>query len=305
VKDFSIKADYVFWSKVGATSAKEIQHLQQQRNQELTCSMKLVLPDLMVDIMPWQFYVMLNVVRNVLLVPPPVIKGKRAEMASERDVDAGSKVTELKRETRRPGAATRVAPALDIANHASRVEIKDLVQQFIRSKREVIPGSGRVLELSMGRCMMVLRPNVSANASAAASSSDSLGQSAGLLGRTAAQAQAQAQAQGQGGSREGEAGGIVEMGLSGVQASIKYGEDSCQNIKFEIQRFWARNLDPGPDTSTFKNKTVLMMPTVQQLSDRCTRCKQTFSIDENRSDSCCMHLHNNKRVLREYIAKWL
>ena len=76
VKDFSIKADYVFWSKVGATAAKEVLHIQQQRNQELTCSMKLALPDLVVDIKPWQFYIVLNVVRNVLLVPPPVVKAK-------------------------------------------------------------------------------------------------------------------------------------------------------------------------------------------------------------------------------------
>ena len=56
----------------------------------------------------------------------------------------------------------------------------------------------------------------------------------------------------------------------------------CQNIKFEVQRFWARNLDCASDTVGFTDKTVLLMPNLmdKDLKVRyyCARCNRIQSL---------------------------
>ena len=69
IKDFQIRALYIFWTDVTVKEAKKMYLIPSK--DELVCTFKLELPVICVDILSWQFYVIMHVIRNVLLVPPP------------------------------------------------------------------------------------------------------------------------------------------------------------------------------------------------------------------------------------------
>jgi hypothetical protein len=56
----------------------------------------------------------------------------------------------------------------------------------------------------------------------------------------------------------------------------------------EIQRFWAKNLDPGADSKAFDDQTAVISPVLEQ-QDVCTRCGLEFSVEENCSTACSFH----------------
>ena len=69
IKDFQIRAQYIFWTDITAKQAKHM-HVERTKD-DLVCAFKLDLPAIVVDIVSQQFYAIVHVVRNVLLVPPP------------------------------------------------------------------------------------------------------------------------------------------------------------------------------------------------------------------------------------------
>jgi hypothetical protein len=57
---------------------------------------------------------------------------------------------------------------------------------------------------------------------------------------------------------------------------------------FEIQRFWARNLDPSSDSKKFEDPTGVVIPILEQ-KDICTRCGVEFAAEDNDMQSCTYH----------------
>ncbi len=56
---------------------------------------------------------------------------------------------------------------------------------------------------------------------------------------------------------------------------------------FEIQRFWARNLDPGQETAVFTDKNCVMMPLLADSDEVCSRCGVAFKLDNNNRYVVC------------------
>lgn len=65
----------------------------------------------------------------------------------------------------------------------------------------------------------------------------------------------------------------------------------CRTLStlFEIQRFWARNLEPGQDSTQFTDKNCVMMPVLADTNETCARCGATFKLENNGSNVCTFH----------------
>lgn len=157
IRDFQIRALYVFWTEVTAAEAKEL--YVQQSKEALTCTFRLELPELAVDIFSWQFYVILNVIRNVLLVPPPA-HGKRLQKGSEAE-EAESAAIELARDPEllakhdlKPNAS---AP-LDLLKQRSLDEVRVLIEEHLAKALET-SAVARFVEIFIGRVYWKLRTN--------------------------------------------------------------------------------------------------------------------------------------------------
>ena len=118
--------------------------------QELVCAFILELPDICSDIVTSQFYIMLNVARNVLLAPPPQSQRKAAaadpskesagnngaavavSAPDEAKQDIGSKLTELSRDAD-VLAKFDMKPVkiLNIKKSDTRDEVKVLLEHFL------------------------------------------------------------------------------------------------------------------------------------------------------------------------------
>lgn len=119
---------------------------------DLVCSFKLDIPNLLADIESDQFYIIINVVRNVLLSPPPTLnsensrkrsRSKRREIPRSRDL--------LNR------FELRMAAIFDINNKSTRDELKVLVEEAIKEPLEVEIGIARLVECFIGKGKWILR----------------------------------------------------------------------------------------------------------------------------------------------------
>ena len=71
VKDFEVRASYSFWMDVTVKEANKMYVHSERMKKDLVCSFLLDLPELCLDITSTQFYLGINVIKNVLLAPPP------------------------------------------------------------------------------------------------------------------------------------------------------------------------------------------------------------------------------------------
>jgi hypothetical protein len=195
IKDFQIRAQYIFWTDITAKQAKHM-HVERTKD-DLVCAFKLDLPAIVVDIVSLQFYAIVHVVRNVLLVPPPA--SAQRSNPSQADVDKETKqlqqVLELQRDFEASAASSQQVLAhskLDIEQRQCREEIKDIVERKLADAiKEMELGSSRLVECLIGSCSWILR------------SSDGLG-----LGSSDESDRKQ-----------------LEVFFTGIQATFFYGED--------------------------------------------------------------------------------
>jgi hypothetical protein len=117
-----------------------------------------------------QFYVIVNVVRNVLLVPPPtnISKKQKDRNQAHDDENVDTKFMELPRDQAllaKNDFKSNLSQPLDIASRHHREELKLLLEECLKSDRlEVHVGTARLMEVEIGRCVWILR---SASASGA------------------------------------------------------------------------------------------------------------------------------------------
>ena len=167
IKDFQIRANYVFWTDV-ATEDLGAMQLRPGKD-ELVCTFKLELPVIVVDILSWQFHILLNVVRNVLLAPPPAT-GKADATASEAEEEKMASVVQLPRDPEllaQHDIRANLATPLDMRHKGSREELKVVVEDFLNTgSLQKHPGSARFVEVFIGSCTWILRATSTASTSA-------------------------------------------------------------------------------------------------------------------------------------------
>ncbi|KAJ1439175.1 hypothetical protein B484DRAFT_444142 [Ochromonadaceae sp. CCMP2298] len=280
INDFQIRAQYIFWTDV---TVREARNMQLRRSSEkLVCTFKLELPVIGVDILSWQFYVIMNVVRNVLLVPPPA---SASHVNKRTDVDEAqkNKVLELKRSAEllaRHEIRCNINAALDLKSKHNRDELRYLVEEGLaQAMLEMDLGSARFVEIFIGSCTWVLRANSASTANACTNAT----------------------------KQEKEQ---VKFEFTGIHATFSYGEDRCAVSLLEVQRFWAKDMDPSRD-SILLSKTVqsssakggdkkgasdadalVLMPILSE-TEHCARCGAAFLLEENSPSACTFHANQD------------
>lgn len=161
IKDFQIRALYIFWTDVTVKEAKTM-YLYPSK-EELVCTFKLELPVICVDILSWQFYVIMHVVRNVLLVPPPASATRKSPTQSEAEEAEKNKVLELLRDPvllAKHELRTNMNIPLDLKHKLSRDELKLLIEENLAgAMMNMELGSARFVEVFVGSCTWILRVN--------------------------------------------------------------------------------------------------------------------------------------------------
>jgi hypothetical protein len=286
IRDFQIRALYIFWTDVTSEEAKDL--YVQNRDEDMTYTFRLELPDLVVDITSWQFYIILHVVKNVFLVPPPAQASKRKQ--DEAEEAEGSKFVVVPRD---PSVLAKynfrsAGGALDINNQRSREELRILLEEFMSNQyhQQQFYGGGqggggggggydgtgataRFMEVFIGRMSWILRTT-------------------GLTTTTSSSSFGAGSQQHAGSGAAASDHELIEAGFVGIYASINFHENRSLNSSFEIQRFWMVNRNPGADTSLFEDRTCVMVPVLKER-EVCTRCNREFDLDHNPSTACIFH----------------
>jgi hypothetical protein len=158
IEDFQIKAAYTFWTDI---NEDEIRNVSIEHGaSELVCSFKLELPSIRVEIMSWQFYIIINVIRNVLLVPPPTNISKRYKKELDEE-DSENKYLEISRDhslLAKHDFKPNPNIDLDILNKHCRDELKILVEESLQnSNLEIFSGTARLVDVFIGSCIWRLK----------------------------------------------------------------------------------------------------------------------------------------------------
>ena len=167
VKNFEVRAGYSFWMDVTVKEANKMYVHRDRINKDLVCSFHLDLPELCLDMTSSQFYIGINVIKNVLLAPPPAMaasiyrareSGANSGDDDETDNDTEQKVTELFRDSLLvPQDVRGVQNELNLKNRQSREEVKSLIEEYFNKAPEVKYGMAREVELFIGKGTWILR----------------------------------------------------------------------------------------------------------------------------------------------------
>ena len=156
VKDFEVRASYTFWMDVTVKEANKMYVHRDKVSKDLVCSFLLDVPELCLDITSSQFYIWINVIKNVLLAPPPAMaasmKDKLAFEGEEGENELPTnKVTEIFRDSQLSN------DVLNLKNKQSREEVKSLIEEHFTRATEVTHGMARVVDLFIGKGTWILR----------------------------------------------------------------------------------------------------------------------------------------------------
>ena len=148
---------------------------RERMKKDLVCLFLLDLPELCLDITASQFYIGINVIKNVLLAPPPdtnnlISRAKESinvnyqdygEESEKEDNNAVNKVTELFRDSQLlqqdKDIKNDLKNDLNLKNRTSREEIKALIEDYFNRAFEKKYGMARVVELFIGKGTWILR----------------------------------------------------------------------------------------------------------------------------------------------------
>ncbi|RYH13905.1 hypothetical protein EON65_34545 [archaeon] len=211
IKDFQIRAVYIFWTDVTVSEAKELKIIRSK--EDMICTFRLELPNLAVDINSKQFHITMNVIKNVMLVPPPHLQNKRAA----ENAAANSNVIELQRNPdvlQKYDIKASNAP-LDINYKNSRDEIKAYVDECLGSNLFDLSNqqTERYTEVFIGRLTWVLRNSTITNFATAPAQPGNL-YSSPLVNNTSSASSTSAK-----GEKEYE---LVESGFIGIYATLTF-----------------------------------------------------------------------------------
>jgi hypothetical protein len=248
VKDFEVRASYTFWMDVTVKEANKMYVHRDRVSKDLVCSFLLELPELCLDITSSQFYIGINVIRNVLLAPPPEMAASlRGSMNTSEGGDSregeqtSNKITEIFRDTQQLSPDVRVLSELNLKNRQSREEVKALIEEYFNRATEIKFGMARVVDLFIGKGTWILRSPPAATANSPAQSHEKVPTLSPSilsgLGKKMSQTSIKTTVddEKQRGDKEREkdkekekekdSGELLETGFTGVHATFTYNED--------------------------------------------------------------------------------
>lgn len=312
IEDFQIKALYTFYEDVPLEEASTMKIMKGKR--ALVNLFMLDLPSLILDMTSTQFYIFLNVITNVLLAPPPKTSSSWRESKAADEKDATKKemkvisLTDFDDVVATPAAKGPVLLTMDNRTHRDGI-LRALEGHLIGSGGgldEVDYSLARHIEYFVGRGVWRLRSSGPNDASFA---SISTAVTATLVDTSAQTAKVVVSNK-----------DMIEVGFMGLFGAHTFHEDRCSTNIFEVQRFWARNVDSSclhsegdaATNSSAEVKSSLLMSTTKTSAkasmtsdwvivphllhaDPCTRCGRIFSVEHNTSDSCSFHADTEGR----------
>ena len=241
VKDFEVRASYTFWMDVTVKEANKMYVHRDRVSKDLVCSFLLDLPELCLDITSSQFYIGINVIKNVLLAQPPAMAASiRDNMNSGDGMEDGggeqtsSKITEIFRDTLHTPLDLKTAQELNLKNRQSREEVKTLIEDYFNRVIEVKYGMARVVDLFIGKGTWILRSSPTA-----VSSPNQSQEKVPTLSPSYLSGLGMGRLHGQSGiktsidrdkDKEKDAGELLETGFTGVHATFTYNEDRYTTI---------------------------------------------------------------------------
>lgn len=81
----------------------------------------------------------------------------------------------------------------------------------------------------------------------------------------------------------------VEVGFTGFSGQHVYFHDGSTDSTIQVESFWVRNLMPGPDSALFQDDVTTVMCPVVLDKQPCQRCGEPFEQDDNRQGACVFH----------------
>lgn len=281
IRHFSIHCYYMFWTDV---TVKEAQYmLLEKRTDNLCCTFMLDMPEICLNIATAEFYILINVVKNVMLAPPAEY-AKKQEPSVEKKPDTEDKLIGIERDDK-----FKATGILNVKNVNHRKELEGLMERALGSTAfNVEPAMARYMEVFIGKGTWILKGSTNV---------------VGVERR------------------------MIEVGFTGVYGAFTYKEDRRFGTIFEVQRFFARDLernvpaggasaDPAKSPkaqvanrskSPFRGGTSvdkavaqkdrgaqgeqiqwMIMPVLEQAQP-CSRCGQYFDTASNYGDSCVFH----------------
>ena len=298
IKDFQIRMQYIFWVSL---SSKEASMLPINYTTDAFMGNSMLdLPEICMDLDSQQFYITLNVIRNVLLAPPPITgtslrkKNKTSDEDLEEEENARAAARAHNDVIKRDGKVNTTP--LDVNTYASREELRPLVDAYFTKKITSDDNQqfdsqllSRFVEFFVGKGIWIMRGD------------------------------------------EGEK--LIEVAFTGVYGTHSYYENMNTAFQFEIQRFWAlgkTTKDEAPVETATRRSSVskltrrlsrslsgrekekipepdlaqyILYPALEE-TEPCARCKCYFKLEDNAANSCVFHADSdgNPGVFSELLV---
>jgi hypothetical protein len=144
VRDFTIRINYLFWQDVTVREANEM--YCEEIDDDLVTQFIMDIPQVSSDIVSSQFYHCINVIKNLLLVPPPT------EITESEDIQKVFANQEEMNSVRR-----KSTDAIDLNRAASRAEIRSIVEKDLAHRPVVNGNMARLVEIVIGKCSWIMR----------------------------------------------------------------------------------------------------------------------------------------------------
>jgi hypothetical protein len=223
IRDFTIRVNYLFWQDVTTGEAKEMFVEETFNAEEIMVSQFILdIPQVCSDIVSSQFYVCINVIRNLLLIPPA------------REITENESIQNAFNQGEMNSVFRASTDPIDLKRQACRAELRNIVEQDI-SKREGGADFNR-----RGRDPT----SQTENASAVVESKNEMDEPSSFQSGSALTRYMEVVI--------GKCSWILrsennvveplEAGFTGVYAQFIYTEDRHVSAIFEMQRLWVRLL---------------------------------------------------------------
>ncbi|CAM9337318.1 unnamed protein product [Discosporangium mesarthrocarpum] len=284
MRDFNAHARYVFHEdikcrQVVAGHTRRVQHCPTNR-------LSLDVPELFVHLDARQFYEVLDVVRNLLLAPPPMALMSKVKKRRKKNRIRGCLDSDKLGIERGKEGHDKNKP-YDISSKHDREHLKEVVEATLqlwggtvrRSSVTSNQVSGQVQEGMPGYGLTGSEPRT-----------HELTRIRYRIGRCTWRLMMSPDSM-----QAGEAADLLEIGLTGLSSCHTYLEDASgsgvpvQNVLFQVERLWVQNLCPGEEAfAAFADASAVLQPRLGS-TEPCQACGDYFEPESNSTDSCRFH----------------
>ncbi len=221
-------------------------------SEETVAKVLLDLPQLDWNLNSRQFYITLDVVRNVLLAAPVQTEEEEEEERIRRQRQEEQRIAEARQRAAAAGGAggdAAMPENLDLSSKSDREILKNLVEQTLQRLYLPTLHETKLVQYCVGGGTWKVKAEE------------------GILTKYDA----------------------VEIGFTGFSGTHVYFHDGSMDSTIQVESFWIRNVMPGPDSALFKDDVTTVMCPVVIDKQPCQRCGQAFEEDTNRPTSCVFH----------------